>query len=191
MRRKSKYGTNKTVRFCQTCRQVSLQTYSSEQLSVDKRNRWKLIDLLQEYTQSSDYVNKIFVRRNCTFYQYNGYRNELRENPPRHLSFARKPDFVYQPYVNFIKVNLNIFDLALRNGLKVLRNKNTLEQLFDIDSYDTSVVLIYFLDGPQCCYSSDWSHARRHAFGGYFCRLLYGLLWRSLSIWTQNSWTSA
>jgi hypothetical protein len=168
MRRNNKYGTNKTVRFCQRRLQTSSHTNPSEQLSIDKRNRWKLIDLLKEYTQSSDYSNKIIVRRNYNFYQYNGYRSILRENPPRHLSFPRRPDFIYQPYANFIKVNQDIFGLALRNGWKYLNNKTNLELLLDINSRNISVTLIYFLDGPKHFYSSDWFHAGKHAFGGYF-----------------------
>jgi hypothetical protein len=168
MRRNNKYRTNKTIRFCQRCLQTSSHGNPSEQLSIDKRNRWKLMDLLKEYTQSPDYSNKIIVRRNYNFYQYNGYRRTLRENPPRHLSFARRPDFIYQPYVNFIKVNQDIFGLALRNGWKFLNNKTNLELLFDINSRNIPVTLIYFLDGPEQFCLSDWFHAWKHAFGGYF-----------------------
>jgi hypothetical protein len=168
MRRKNKYRTNKTIRFCQRDVQTSSHSHPSEQLCIDKSNRWKLIDLLKEYAQSPDYSNKIIVRRNYTFYQYNGYKKILRENPPKHLSFPRRPDFIYQPYVNFIKVNQNIFNLVLRNGWKFLKNKNNLKNLFDINSHDISVTLIYFLDGPKHFYLSDWFNARRHAFGGYF-----------------------
>jgi hypothetical protein len=168
MKPENKYGTNKTIRFCHGRRLTSFQTYSSEQFSIDKRNRWKLLDLLKDYAQSSDYTNKIVIRRNYNFYQYNGYKTELRENPPRHLSFARRPDFIYQPYANFIKVNQDIFGLALRNGWKVLKYKNNLERLFDISIPNISVTLIYFLDGPKHLYPSDWFNAWKHAFGGYF-----------------------
>ncbi len=168
MRRNNKYGTNKTIRFCQRRLQTLSHGNPSEQLSIDKRNRWKLMDLLKEYTQSPDYSNKIIVRRNYNFYQYNGYRRTLRENPPRHLSFASRPDFIYQPYVNFIKVNQDIFGLALRNGWKFLNNKTNLELLFDINSRNIPVTLIYFLDGPEQFCLSDWFHAWKHAFGGYF-----------------------
>ena len=127
MRRESKYGTNKSIRFHQNLRNKSLLYYSYGELSVDKRNRWKLVDLLKAHTQRSNSVNKIIVRRNCNFYQYNGYRNELTESPPKHRSFACKPDFVYQPYVNFIKVNHDIFSIALQDGFKFLENQNNLK----------------------------------------------------------------
>ena len=168
MKRENKYGTNKTIRLCHGFHPTSLHIYPSEQLSIDKRNRWKLLDLLKKYTQSSDYTNKIVLRRNYNFYQYNGYKQELREKPPKHLSFPRRPDFIYQPYVNFIKVNQHIFDLTLLHGWKFLTYKNNLEHLFDITLRNISVTLIYFLDGPKRLYSSDWFNSHKHAFGGHF-----------------------
>jgi hypothetical protein len=167
MRRESKYGTIKSIRFYQNLRHNSLLYYSYGALSLDNRNRWKLIDLLKEHSQSSNGVNKIVVRRNCNFYQYNGYRRELTDNPPKHRSFACKPNFVYQPYVKFIKVNQDIFTIALQDGFKFLKNENNLRQLLDSSSLDLSLTLVYFLDESKYGYSSDWSNAERHAFGGY------------------------
>jgi hypothetical protein len=169
MRRKNKYGTNKTIRFCQKYLPISLpQNHSPEQLCIDKRGRWKIMDFLKEHTQSSDYSNKIILRRNYNFFQYNGYKSVLRENPPQHLSFARRPDFVYQPYVNFIKVNQNILNLALLHGWKIFKNRINLADLLDIDSPDTPVTLIYFLDDLKHFCLSDWLNAQKHAFGGHF-----------------------
>lgn len=168
MRRENKYRTNKTVRFCQIHVQTSLRSYFSEQLCIDKRNCWKVMDLLQKYLQSPDYSNKIVVRRNYSFYQYNGYKSILRENPPKHLSFASRPDFIYQPYVNFIKVNQEMFGLVLHYGWKFLQYKNNLELLLDVESQNISVTLIYFHDSPQHFYRSDLSYARIHACGGHF-----------------------
>jgi hypothetical protein len=168
MRRENKYGTNKTIRYCQKSLQTWLFNYSSEQLSINKRNRWKLLDLLKEYTESSDYSNKIIVRHNCNFYQYNGYNSAKRQNPPKHSSFASRPDFIYQPYVNFIKVNQDVFGLAIRLGWKFLNSQNNLEHLLDIDARNISVTLIYFIKGSEHHYSSDWFYAWKHAYGGYF-----------------------
>lgn len=167
MRRESKYGTNKTVRFRPILPKNPFVYQSYGELSIDKRNRWKLIDLLKEFSQSPDGVNKTVVRRNCNFFHYNGYRSELTDNPPKHHGFAGKPDFVYQPYVNFIKVNQYFFNIAVRDGFKFLENKCNVEQLLDISSLDGSVTLIYFLEESKYSYLSSWSNARRHAFGGY------------------------
>ena len=167
MRRESKHGTNKSIRFYQNLHHKSLRYYLYGDSSLDKRNRWKLIDLLKGHSQSSNGVNKIVVRRNCNFYQYNGYRHELTENIPKHRSFAYKPSFVYQPYAKFIKVNQDIFTIALQEGFKFLKNENNLRQLLDISSLDLSLTLNYFLDESKYGYSSDWSNAKRHVFGGY------------------------
>jgi hypothetical protein len=168
MRRKNKYGTNQTIRFCQKYLETSSHSHSPGQLCIDKRGRWKIMDFLKKHTQSPDYSNKIILRRNYSFYQYNGYKSILRENPPQHLSFARRPDFVYQPYVNFIKVNQNIFNLALDHGWKFLKNRSNLADLLDTDSPDISVTLIYFLDDLKHFCLSDWLNARKHALGGHF-----------------------
>ena len=168
MRRENKYGTNKTIRLCHYALGKYSYLHFPEQPCVNKRSCWKVMDLLKEHAQSPNYSNKIVLRRTYNFYQYNGYNNVLRENPPKHLSFARRPDFVYQPDVHFIKVNQEVFDLALHDGWKIFQNEINVEHLLDINSLDISVTLIYFLDDSKHCSSSNWSHAQRHAFGGYF-----------------------
>lgn len=165
MRRRGKCNTNQTVRFCLNYRSVHEQQDCSDEFSVNKRNHWQLIDLLKRHRQTLDSRNKIIIRRNCHFYHYNGYKEEIRTNPPRHRFFARRPHFVYQPYVHFIKVNLEIFTAFLHYGLP---SSNGLEQLLDTEGEDTPVALIYFLDGSAHCYSSDWYYACKHAYGGSF-----------------------
>ena len=116
MRRENKYGTNKTIRFCQQSFEASAGNHPPKQICLNKKSRWKLMNLLKEHAQSSVSSNKIILRRNYNFYQYNGYNQNLRNYPPRHLSFARRPHFIYQPYVHFIKVNYDFFNLALYHG---------------------------------------------------------------------------
>ncbi|CAF1250008.1 unnamed protein product [Adineta steineri] len=168
MRRENKYGTSKTIRFCQNSFEIWSQQYSSERPSINKRNRWKLLDLLNKYAESPDFSNKIVIRRNYNFCEYDGYESRLRENPPPHPSFSRKPDFVYQPYVNFIKVNQDKFDLMFQNGCKLSEIKNNFEDLINIDAYDGPVMLIYFINDSNQYYSPDWFQALRHASGGSF-----------------------
>ena len=165
MRRGGKYKSNQTVRFCLNYRQRHVHRDCPDEFCVNKRNHWKLINLLKAHRHTLDFESKIVVRRNCHFYQYNGYKPEKRSNPPRHLFFAGKPSFVYQPYVHFIKVNQEAFSIFLRDGLP---SRNGLEQLLDIECENTAVTLIYFLDGSSHCYSSDWYYACKHAYGGYF-----------------------
>ena len=112
-----------------------------EHICVNKQNRWKLMTFLKEHAQSLDSPNKITLRRNYNFYQYNGYSHVLRENPPQHLSFARRPDFIYQPHVNFIKVNQEFFNLILYHGWKFLNNEKNLRNIFF--GYSNSIDLLF------------------------------------------------
>lgn len=179
MRRNIKYGTNKTLRYCKECADESLNRHSSAKVSMNKRDRWKLIDLLRKYSQSPNNDNKIIVQGNHHFVQYNGYQwsSTRKTTPPKHPSFASRPDFVYQPYVRFMKVNEDVFNLALHYGSHFLEDPKNLEQLLDISSFDISVTLIYFLNGSAHCFSSDWFNALKHAMGGYladYCMVCSG-----------------
>lgn len=180
MRRTGKYASNKTIRYCRQCSQQSSACSYPHDLSTNKRNRWILINLLEKFSQSPKPTNKTLVRRNYNFYQYNGYTWAPRKykTPPKHPTLAGRPDFTYQPYVKFLKVNQELFNIALLDGTsEFLKNSDYLNQLLDIHSSDNAVTLLYFLDGSDHCFSSDWSHAGRHAFGGYFadyCMLCSG-----------------
>ncbi|CAF2055225.1 unnamed protein product [Rotaria magnacalcarata] len=179
MRRDGKYGTNKTIRYCKECSRESSNNSSSGEVSMNKRNRWQLTELLKKYSQSPDNIKKIVLQRKYTFQQYNGYTWSPRRktSPPRHTTFVDKPDFIYQPYVKFLKVNHDVFNFALFNVSQFLSDVNNLEQLLDIRSRDIPVTLIYFLDGSQHSFSIDWLNARRHANGGYvadYCMLCTG-----------------
>ena len=166
MRRDNKYATNRTVRFCQEPFQS--RQFSYNQLCIDKRNLWQLISLLKPYVQSTNRTNKIVLRRNFNFYQYNGYISSQREHPPKHVSFARRPDFIYQPYANFILLNRDMFNRALSYGWKFLQNGKNLQQMLDVNEQNISLTLIYFLDAPSHFCSSDWYLALKHAIGGHF-----------------------
>ncbi|UJR13135.1 hypothetical protein I4U23_000159 [Adineta vaga] len=170
MRRDGKYGSNKTIRFCTKCSRDSSHSESSCNISLDKGNRWKLIDLLKKFSQSPDGTNKKIIRHNYNFYQYNGYHFSARREskPPKHMSFPKRPDFVYQPHVKCLKINHDIFNWALQNGSRFFRDKTNLERILDIHSPDIPVTIIYFMDGSQHCFPLDWRNAYRHAFGGYF-----------------------
>ncbi|CAF0859640.1 unnamed protein product [Adineta steineri] len=168
MRRDGKYKSNKTIRYCKYCSGEIVHSDSSNNMSLDKKKRWQLIELLKKYSQSSNDINKIVTRRCYNFHMYNGYswHPKYKRSPLKHLSFAKRPDFVYQPYVKFVKVNQNIFNLIFQDGLQVYRNEKKLLELFDIDSTDITVTFIYFMDGPKHWFPNDWNNAYKHAFGG-------------------------
>ncbi|CAF5211155.1 unnamed protein product, partial [Rotaria magnacalcarata] len=62
MRRDGKYGTNKTIRYCKECSREPSNNSSSGEVSMNKRNRWQLTELLKKYSQSPDNIKKIVLR---------------------------------------------------------------------------------------------------------------------------------
>ncbi|CAF1033449.1 unnamed protein product [Didymodactylos carnosus] len=160
------YSTNKTLRYCQDCNQSRIDNIC-ENWSLNKKGRWKIVELLKyriNEQQSNNNERKIVVRGYSNFIQYNGYLDNLREHPPKHLKF-NYPDFVYIPYVSYIKIDQDKLIKALNEGSSYLKNNNT-DDIFDINS-TSKVALIYILK-PKHRFSSDCKLAYQHAYGGSY-----------------------
>ena len=186
MRRLGKYASNQTIRYCPFKRlgaveweHVFLEKRSHNERSYrrtvvrppdflwsNKGNDWRLLNILRRYIEPQHSKRKILVRRDFNYQQYNGYSARLRAHPPKHVAFSRRPDFIYQPRTRFIKVNQETLNAFLRYGVKYLDDSEHFQGFFDIYRSDSPITLIYFMSGSEHQFETDWSLARKHAFGG-------------------------
>ena len=166
MRREGRYASNRTIRSCEEPGTIQLLNSSLENLSINKHKYWKLLDILRRYIKLVDLTKQALASSAHNYHQYNGYSDRLREHPPKHVAFSRRPDFIYQPRAKFIKVNQEVLNTVLRCGMKYLDDPKHFQDLFDMDHSDSPIALIYFMNGSEHEYATDWSLARKHAFGG-------------------------
>ena len=184
MRRLGRYASNRTIRSCEEPGAIQLLnsyfvnlsidnldywrmiTVPLEDLSINKRNHWKLLNILRKYIEPLEVEKKILVRSYYNYHQYNGYSDRLRAHPPKHVAFSRRPHFIYQTRAKFIKVNQETLNIVLRRGMKYLDDSKHCQDLFDIYHSDSPITLIYFMSGSEHEYPTDWSLARKDAFGG-------------------------